>query len=185
MSRRKCCCDCTDDTCRARRDSPIGRYDDLILEIPVGLDDETYCTEGSNTCEDIVTGDHTMTGTGFSDDWDNGSPLIHNCHCVGATDIEFLATILQECEDISDAQDGSALVCMVTVTLQLLETTGCTPPSGGADQTWVYKVMGPIDVRAGQPDFEVPFFSETLGTPAVSVCVDGQYPPFVIIKEVP
>lgn len=188
MSRRKCCCPCTSDNCKPRRDTGNNRYDNLIVEVPTGLLDESYCTVGDRTCETIFTGDQTVTSGGGSDDWDNSSPLVHNCHCAAASDIEWLVSVNQNCVNLAGDGEPENLSCIVTVTLRAQETTGCPDPIAGAAQTWVYTGLGPIDVRSASPEFRVPYFSETLGPlplPVVSVCLDGEYPEYVIIKESP
>ena len=183
MGRRKCCCPCDiDGSCDIKRDN--ARSADLILEIPDGFTDLAYCSETPRTCEEVLPGDYIAVTTGTLS-W-AGLESLANCHCVESDFIELTCSIIQECVDISEEGDPEELVCHVTVVIDLFETSGCPDPSAGASHRWTYKAVGPIDIEGSGAEFEVPFFDELTpisgGNPD-EVCVIGDYPPSVFIKE--
>lgn len=191
MSRRKCCCPC-ETNCVPIRDDGKVTEDDLILEIPEGLEDKDYCNipPPNGTCETQITGDHVLPFDGYlaqGQSWDKLGTIEPNCHCIGGAFIEGLFNITEQCVDISEGYDPEKLVCIVTVTIVVLETDCGYFVPDGASQKWIYKVAGPIDVKNGNK-FEVPFFSEEVGLEhhgPESVCNEMTYPDSVFIKESP
>jgi hypothetical protein len=153
----------------------------VLLEVPDDFTDLASCTETPKTCETELHGDYTMEHTGATDVWENevGTSTIDNCHCVGSDFIERTITITEECVTNDDGSES----CIVTVSIHLAETNTCDPPGiGGATHEWIYKTLGPIDIRSSNK-FEVPFYDEIVTDAAV--CFEGDYPDSVFIKEVP
>lgn len=183
------CCDCdVEGNCVPIRDAGKLWCDDLLLEIPTGLEDTADCGDDPGDCESGITDTHTLSAVTPPSPCDTIASLggiyawekltqTFEIPCACDEEEPEIDSLLEVSYEITQECVGTSCIVLVVIDADL----ECHPPTVFGQQEWRYQVAGPIDVSDGP--FEVPFLSaiDTDGTP----CLADAYPDSVFIKEVP